>query len=122
MIGIKYIGKRTTHTDNLYGTGLVWAPDQVHNVEDGVAAKMLAHTDTYENAKTVKGEKQATAKVIPEEKDEHDEVPLPNLEIMDKEALQNFAQLHYGEQLDGRMTVSTMRDRISSLVNSKGRG
>ena len=124
MIGIKYIGKRATHTDNIYGTNLVWEPDQVHNVENGIAAKMLVHADVYQDAKTVKGEKEARA---PEKKEEIEEdpmkdVPLPSLDAMDKNALQLFAQQHFGEQLDGRMTVDTMRDRIAGLINSKGRG
>jgi len=124
MIGIKYIGKRETHTDNIYGTNLVWEPDQVHNVENGIAAKMLVHADVYKDAKTVKGEKEARAQEKQEEVEEDPlkDVPLPSLDAMDKNALQLFAQQHFGEQLDGRMTVDTMRDRVAGLINSKGRG
>ncbi len=51
MIGIKYVGQKAKHTDFLYGTNLTWMPDQVHNVDDSIAQKMLAHTDVYAEAK-----------------------------------------------------------------------
>ena len=120
MRGIKYIGSRNTHTDNLHGTGLVWTPDQVHNVEDGAAAKMLVHTDVYEEAKTVKGEKAAEA--AKPKKTEEEQIPLPNLDTMDKDALNIYALQNFGEQLDGRMSEASMRQRLQSMVNSRQLG
>lgn len=119
MRGIKYIGEREAHIDNLYGTGLTWAPGEVHNVSDEAATKMVAHTDVYEEVKPVKGE--AAAAILKATEPDPNKAPLPNLEGMDKVELQSYAQQHYGLQLHHRMTEANMRAQILSLIQSKGR-
>lgn len=117
MVGIKYIGTRETHTDNLYGTNLVWKPGQVHNVDDSVAARLLHHADVYAEAKPVKGEAAAVMPMEPEKLP----TPLPNLEGMNKTELRTFAQQHYGENLHHAMSEANMRDAILALVQARGR-
>lgn len=119
MTGIKYIGDREQHTDNLYGTGLIWTSGQVHNVEDGIAARMLAHADVYKEAKAVKGEVPAVAIQVVEP--EKLPVPLPNLDTMDKQELRTFAQQHYGENLHHAMSEVNMRSTIHSFIQARGR-
>lgn len=119
MTGIKYIGGRETHEDNLYGTKLVWTPDQVHNVDDVIAQHMLKHTDVYEEAKPVKGEK--AAKAVEEVKPEKPYIPLPHLEGMSKPELSNFAEMHYGERLPESMNLADARHTVQTLIQSKGR-
>ena len=119
MIGIKYIGKRENHEDNLYGTGLRFAPGDVHNVDDAIAAKMLVHTDVYAEAKPVKGE--TVAAVVKSNEPDKLPVPLPNLEGMDKQDMITFAQQHYGEVLHHNMKEENMRKSIQSFIESRGR-
>ena len=121
MIGIKYIGSREEHHDNLYGTNLTWTPDQVHNVEDEVAKKLLTHADVYEEANPVKGGAPAVVKA--EEKDANEKlpVPLPHLEGMNREELEQFAQQHYGEKFHHKTGEAAMRTKIMTLIQSRGR-
>ncbi|OGT02159.1 MAG: hypothetical protein A2143_00755 [Gallionellales bacterium RBG_16_57_15] len=118
MQGIKYIGSREAHTDNLYGTGLIWTPGRTHNVDDAVATKMLAHADTYEHVKPTKGEMAVSAKA---EIEPTPTIPLPHLEGMGKAELIAFAQQHYGEHLHPNMGEGKMRDKIMSVMQSRGR-
>ena len=119
MAGIKYIGNRESHTDNIYGTNLTWKPAQIHNVSEEIAVQMLKHTDVYVETVGIRGEKPATAKLeVPPEKPF---IPLPNLPTMNKNELSNFAQMHYGEKLESSMKLEEMRQKVQSLLQTKGR-
>lgn len=119
MVGIKYIGLREEHTDNLYGTSLSWKPGQTHNVADEVAARLLAHADVYAEAKPVKGEEPTTQAVPVKPKDPAH--MLPNLDGMKKPDLIEFAQRHYNEKLHHAMSESNMRTKIFTLIQARGR-
>ena len=118
-VPIKYIGKKDEHKDNLYGTGLEWKPGEVHKVLAAAAAKMLAHTDTYEqDGNAVAG----GVAVVEQKSDGQDDMqaPLPQLSVMDKNELINFAQQHYGENLAPDMPEADMRSTVFSLVQARG--
>lgn len=116
MIGIKYIGKRDEHHDNLYGTNLSWTPGQVRNVGDDVAKQMLVHSDTYEEVKPVKGE--AAAVIAANDEPIKEAKPLPNLETMDKAALNLYSMQNFGEQFPAKMSEQKMRDNIMNRIQS----
>lgn len=44
---IIYVGKKPSKNDTVAGTGLVWAPEQVHEVADDAAARLLKHPDVW---------------------------------------------------------------------------
>lgn len=44
---IKYVGAKPEQTDHYYGTGKTWGPDTVHEIDDGVAPKLLQHPDVW---------------------------------------------------------------------------
>lgn len=118
MIGIKYIGNREMHSDNLYGTKLEFTPGQIHNVDDVIAKRMLAHTDTYAEAKPVKNAPVATPAIeAPKEQTE----PLPHLDGMGKPELIAFAQQHYGEKLHHAMSEDNMRSKVLGFIQARGR-
>jgi hypothetical protein len=118
--GIKYIGDRKKHFDNLYGTNLEWAPGQVHNVSVAAGNEMLKHGDVYEIAESVSG----TAISEGHEKVAEDiqKVPpfLPNFQGMNKLELQSYAQQHYGENISDKMTEAKVRAKIMTMVQSRG--
>jgi len=118
MIGIKFIGDRESHIDNLYGTNLTFKPGQVHNVEDAIAKRMLVHTDAYAEAKPVKGAPVAEAEK-PAAKEEAE--PLPHLGGMGKPELMAFAQQHYGEKLHHAMSEDNMRAKVLGFIQAHGR-
>lgn len=119
QVAVKYIGKREEHEDNLYGTGLKFAPNEVHNVNKDAAAKMLLHADVYELAKEVPGSQPAAP--ANNQNPDKQAVPLPNLDGMDKQGLITFAQQHFGQVLPANMKEVNMRSKILSLVQSQGR-
>ena len=119
MVGIKYVGKKEKHTDHLYGTGLTWVLDQVHNVPDEIADRMAVHTDIYFLCKPFKDEPVAevTEPVIIEQ---DYKPPLPQLDYMGKDELVTYAQQHFGENLSKSMKVENMRARVLNLIQARG--
>ena len=119
MIGIKYVGQREMHIDNLYGTNLAFNPGQTHNVDDAIAKRMLAHTDTYAEAKPVKDAPVAAAEEKAAAKEQSE--PLPHLDGMGKPELMAFAQQHYGEKLHHAMSEANMRSKVLGFIQARGR-
>jgi hypothetical protein len=117
MVGVKYIGNKPRHIDNLYGTGLVWEPGDVYNVDKAVAAKMGAHTDVYEVTAAVSGAGCAPVNPVGQD-DEEERTVLPNLDQMSKDELIAYAQRHFNENLAKNMKEATMRSRILGLIQS----
>lgn len=121
MIGIKYIGGRESHIDNLYGTNLAFTPGQTHNVDDAIAKRMLVHTDTYDEVKAVKDKPVAEVAKNPVEATKEQSEPLPHLEGMGKPELMAFAQQHYGEKLHHAMSEVNMRAKVLGFIQARGR-
>ena len=117
MVGVQYVGKRSMHVDNLYGTGLLWEPGDVHNVDKSTASKMGDHRDVYLIVDAVPGIVNQGKEKASQTKDTEPFV-LPNLEGMDVEQLVNFCQQHFGQKLPKTMKPDTMRHRILSLIQA----
>jgi len=117
--GIRYIGKSENHTDRIYGTGLKFVPGKVYSIEDSVAKKMLAHTDTYATGKIPPGTKMVRA--VPEADEEterrRNEPPLLDFHRMPDIELRDFARLHYNEQLPPHALHQTLVDRLVAFSN-----
>lgn len=73
---ILYVGKKPSKNDTVAGTGLVWAPGQVHEVTDEAAVRLLKHPDVWAVADNwrnadglalVNGEDQKTARQMLDE-------------------------------------------------------
>lgn len=127
MKGIKYVGSKELHHDNLYGTGLFWAPDQVHAVADDVATRMLVHDDVYAEAEPPKGEVPAekpklTAEQEAEQKAKDEQPPMVDLNAMDKPALMTHAQRYFGQTFKPQMKEETMRTKLAALTAEKMHG
>ena len=128
LVGVQYVGKKKSHLDHLYGTNLTWLPGQTHNIQEPIAQKMAKHTDVYaitvQVAQTVPaaaGLEDDTFVLAQPEEVAPTVVPLPPLDNMTRDELMIFAQQHYGEKLHHSMKEETMRHRIVSLINERGR-
>lgn len=118
-IGVKYIGNRTSHVDNLYGTDLTWGPGETRFVAPAVAEKMLSHTDVYkEDGASTRLVDTASTPAEPEQ--EKPPAALPNLETMDRTALIVYAQQMFGEKIHHLMKEASIRQRIVGLINERG--
>ncbi len=127
LVGIKYVGKkRRPQPDTVAGTSLIWRDTrEVHFVPDTVASKLLKHPDVWavtqevrvSDAKVREAEQKLAVEVRKENEIE-EQPPLPPLDQMDKKALHDFAQQHFGEKLHHAMSETTMRSKIMALMNS----
>lgn len=105
--------------DSIGGIGLVWQPGQVRNVSQEAAAKLLAYSDTWEQAEysTVEAENAPEVGLTQEEKPAEEPLPVIDFLAMDKKALVEFAQTKYNEKLDKRQTEETIRHRVIALFS-----
>lgn len=108
---IKYIGK-CDKTDSIRGVGLHWQPDQIRNVTPEVAERLLPFTDTWVKIEEEEpGNDQAIGLQVAE-KPAEEPLPVVDFHGMDKEALVAFAAREYNEQVDKRLSVTTIRHKV----------
>lgn len=141
MPGITYIGKKKLCHDNVAGTGLVWAPEETHQVDDmAAAAELLKYSDTWVLADdepddvddAIAREQAAVRKPMtnepiasPVSRREDDDPdadpepdfaePFPNLTVMSKDQMLLLCQTRYGESMDGRWSEQRMREHLIGL-------
>ena len=119
---IKYIGKRATHTDALYGTRIFWdAVGAVQLVPDAIAAKMVSiNHDVYALAE-YSGEAEPALKPTSQPQDDTARQELDMVvQTMGKDALESYAKTHYGQELDKRRAVETLRQEVALLIDQFG--
>lgn len=121
-VGVKYIGRRETHADTLYGSG-AWARDQVKAVSPGLARQLLKHRDVFEEVQ-LPGTAQPAAVVQAqkpgETPDELSQELRDQVQNMDKAALREFAQTRYRVKVDGRLSLPDTRAHVTQLIDRFG--
>jgi len=131
MKAVRYTGRRVQFADRLYGTNLVWEPNQVRTLPPHVADKFLRHPDVFELAKvpvTKRGnDDSAEILEISQKEDVQREqaqqaIQAMYLEVraMDKEALASFAQRNYGQLIDRRHSVEDLRQEVVQMIDRFG--
>ncbi len=130
MVGIRYIGGKEKHHDNLYGTNLTWTPGETINVQSKAAKLLLAHTDVYEQTSAMgvpllDGGAISAAEVDvntqPPPENTKIPIPLPHLPGMSKQDLIAFAQQHYGEKIHHATNEDNARLKVLALIQERGR-
>ena len=119
---VKYIFRRQAHTDALYGTRIVWDnPGDVRLVPEDVAAKMLARNPDVYQLGEYSGESAPAVAAKPTAPDDaaRQELDLV-IRTMDKEALEGYAKTHFGQDLDRRKSVESLRQQVAMLVDQFG--
>lgn len=130
VINVQYIGVRDDWSDHIYGTGLVFAKNQVRAIPPQFANKLLRHTDIFTEAGTaelVAGDD--TAAIIEESigKASHEKAKvdqqheiLHQVSKMNRESLIQFAAERYQVKLNGRAKAEDLRAEVTELVNRYG--
>lgn len=114
-VAVQYIGQKASKEDNVAGTGLSWAPGQVHVVDIIAAGKLLKHPSVWavaENVDTAGAEPVAGQGLAPE--DEHVEAVLPSFAGMTKQQVVDYALGTFGVTLD---TAATKADLVRLVVD-----
>lgn len=131
-VGIKYVGRRPSFHDRLFGTGLDFAAGQTRMVpadaarrflkhasefalDDGVVAEAAQADDTDELLAKTKAKQEQDAKTLDELQYLRDQVTR-----MAKPELQVIAKTKYGQDLDARASVQRMRDQVTNLMDRFG--
>lgn len=130
VINVQYIGVRDDWSDHIYGTGLVFAKNQVRGVPPQFASKLLRHADIFKQvdlSASVDGDD--TTAIIEEsiglaahEKakvDQQHEI-LHQVSKMNRESLIQFAAERYQVKLNGRGKAEDLRTEVTELVNRYG--
>lgn len=141
LVDVEYIGRRQSHTDTLYGTGLSFAPGQVRRVPAAAAVRMLRHKDVYRRPELtgavpadkapvpdpsadeearLAAEKAKADAALKSEEEERAQAMRDALNAMDKDALADFASTHYKATLDKRRAVETLRQEVVNLFDQFG--
>lgn len=126
MIPIKYIGHRPVYRDGACGSELTFEQGQTLPVPDECALKMLRHPSVYE-----RGDVAAAGDVVEKEPDtgkkdsqdkgeEDDQATRDTIATMTKDALVNYAKVHFSADLDKRRSVADLRTQVTGLFDQFG--
>lgn len=118
---IKYVGKRPTYIDGMYGTHTAFVQGETVMVDSAIAAKMLRHPDQYELGKA-KGAAPAVEQPAekPVKEDEATQDMRDQINIMDKDSLKQMAWERYQQKFAGNPSVETLRAKVTQLVDQFG--
>ncbi|MGP9490830.1 hypothetical protein [Psychrobacter sp. AOP7-B1-24] len=148
-VSIKYIGKREPWHDRLYRTGLVFDCNQVRTIPWDMARKFLRHEDLFEKVDAdAKDESDEAGKSSEDDaqndseqdsddtqalldeqeaknKDKDDEqrelqALYDQVNVMDKDALKDFAQNHYQQNTNNSKSVENIRLDVTSMIDQFG--
>jgi hypothetical protein len=106
--------------DAIYGTRIVWnGTGDVQLVPSDVAAKMFAnHPEVYRPA-AFSGQAAPEIPQAPTEDVERQELDI-TIQTMGKEALESYARTHFGQELDRRRSVESLRQQVTLLIDQFG--
>lgn len=136
-VAVTYTGREDPFLERNYGSSLTFAIGQTRVVPDELAAKLLRHADVFApgDAATVKVTKPARnetddteealkqAEAAKKERDSLDNLRqdmVDQVNIMDKDALKEFAQNKYGQPLPKTLSVENMRAKVVGLIDQFG--
>ena len=122
FLPIEYIGPRDQYTDGLYGTRIYWSErGEVQLVPEAIATKMAANNKDVWRLGEYSGESAPAVQAKPDttEADNRQELDTV-IQTMDKVALEGYARVNFGQELDRRQSVETLRQKVKMLVDQYG--
>lgn len=140
QVTVKYIGRRESWSDRLYGTGLNFTTGQVRTVPAQVARNLLRHRDLFEDqsqdAAVLVVEPEAdvdpvddTAALLQQaQQQQQDELANQNalqdlrdrVMQMDKQTLEDFAKVSYRQEIDKRRGLGALREQVIGFIDQYG--
>lgn len=138
---VTYTGNDTPFIDRIYRSRLTFNPGQTRAVPIALAARFLRHSDIFRAADAEGGATAPAAEQAPApppddtaaqleaaQKAEDDRRlqeearfnVLQQIEKMDKQALRDWAQQSYRQDLPGNLGLDKMRERVRGFVDQYG--
>lgn len=117
-VAVQYVGKRLHYTDGAYGSYIEFSRGQSLALPADLAKKLLRHPDQYApgDSGAIKADPKTTQK---EDLEEHDQQVRDSIAILDKDALIDFAQLHFHAKVE-RSDVYDMRAKVTGMFEQFG--
>jgi hypothetical protein len=132
QIPVKYIGRRPHWEGTLYNVKLRFDAGQTRPLPEPLALKFLTHTDTFERDSAYnappKSVEQETEELLAEaeqraqvetKRDMELTEVLERIDMLEKPQLAEIAT-RYGQKLDGRRSVDTLRAEVRQIINQQG--
>lgn len=136
-VAVTYTGREDPFVERNYGSSLTFEIGQTRVVPAELAAKLLRHADVFApgDESTVKVTKPAgnktddteealkQAAAAKKERDALDNLRqdmVDQVNIMDKDALKEFAQTKYGQPIPKTLSVENMRTKVVGLIDQFG--
>lgn len=148
-LAVTYTGKEAPFIERNYGSSLSFEPGQTRALPAELAAKLLRHADVFELAAPSKPKKAQTEETAAQTdeatkpKDEVDDTAtqlaeatkkqdeqgalvnerqnvVDQVNLMDKDALKEYAHIKYGQPLPKTLSVDNMRAKVVGFIDQYG--
>ena len=136
-IGVTYIGRRGSYTDNLYGTKLHFEREQTHFMPRELAERFLRHPEFAQVKEGSDAGKQAETEVEKTETDEALEAAQKEREqqeqeanrladvrqsisLMDKDKVLEFVRVNFNQTLAKNAKLENLQAKAVQLVDQYG--
>jgi hypothetical protein len=124
FVMIKYIGRRLTHKDGNYGTGIQWDhPGQSKPVPAAAAAQMLRHPDVYAMGEGPAPEPAVQVVKVSEKEleEQHTQDVRDSINAMRaKAAVSAFIKTNFGQDADESKPLAALKEQAIQLVDQFG--
>lgn len=122
---IKYIGRRESYIENAYGSKLVFTIGETKLVPAELASKLLMHPDVYVLGDVVTSPGFVIDEPAAKSNTEQDQANAlqdirDTINIMDKDALEQFARFHFKVDIDKRRSAVHLRQLVTQMVDQYG--
>lgn len=124
---VTYIGSKPKKEDNVTRSAFVWGLGESLNVPVEIAAKLIQFPDVWVLAEGESLSGQLSDYRKPPEPEEEQEnpmqrqVPLVDLQTLDRDGLMAYAQKYFNLNLDARWKEDTMRQKILGELHARQR-
>lgn len=132
-IAVKYIGRRESFTDTNYRSGLTFNRGQTRSLPVALARQFLRHADLFEvgtaEKRSARAKEDDTQEILEsvkaaQKEEAQTEMLMQDLrdtvQTMDKDALAEFAQVHYQQQIDKRHSIESLREQVVQFIDRFG--
>jgi len=121
-IPVRYIGKRPVYKEGAYGTGIMFTQGKSEFVPADKAALLLTHKDVYEPGDASECGEVVIDKPATDDSDDPVQIARDSIAVSGKEALEAYARVHFGVELDRRHTLEALRVQVTGLLDQYGLG
>lgn len=142
-VAVTYTGREDPFVERNYGSALQFVTGQTRIVPVELAVRLLRHADVFEPAKAVNEEGSTSDADKPAATGQSDDTAtqiaaaaakateqasldnqrqdaVDQINIMDKDALKDYAHVKYGQPLPKTLSVENMRAKVVGLIDQFG--